>query len=389
MSSSVRIGPYRLVDVRAIHDEMVMQLAGGACVCGNGDVLAYWNRYTDAIMGNEAHFMRSSDHGRTWEMTAKPIGSRHEEGAIHVATGMVCLADGRLLLPYADYQSGRTGDDEHPRRLKNRNRPTELFVAVSRDHGHSWPQRVKVDLGPFRFAYPFGRIVERRDGSLMLPAVACEKDWLETRGEATPFENGYFLSRDGGESWGDWHPIVPAPNELGCVETTIARCSDGSLLGLHRTTTAWVKSQRPFDAGVLAATRSADDGETWLDPEPTELHGECGCLVADGDRLIAAYRSAKNAPPATPLGMIVVYSDDGGRTWTPETALPDPRGRTHESWHETGMPDIVKMPSGQIGIVYYSHDPNLPWCPPKNDPLWQQVPHFWKRYLAIAILQAD
>ena len=95
---SKSIGPYELIDSRVVYDNTVMQLAAGGAVCANGDILAYFNRHTDAILGNEAHFLRSTDGGMKWEATALPIASQHEEGSVHVATGMVVLDDGTVLL---------------------------------------------------------------------------------------------------------------------------------------------------------------------------------------------------------------------------------------------------------------------------------------------------
>jgi hypothetical protein len=371
---SIAFGPYGVADSRVVYDRTIMQLAGGACVCANGDLIVYFNRLTDAILGNEAHFLRSSDGGMTWESAALPLSGRHEEGAVHVATGMIALDDGTALLPFADYQSGRTSPDDHPRMLKNRGRLSTLHVAISTDNVHHWREIVDIPL-PFDFVYPYGRIFRALDGALCLPLLVSnrvDEAWLGDESAG-----GFVVSRDGGRSWGEWHEIVPRPNPHRCVETTVTRCADGSLLALHRN-----------NSPVLLASRSTDDGATWSVPEPTNLHGECGCVIQDGaGRLIAAYRSSREAPGNTPVGMIVVVSEDHGRSWSPEAVLPDPKGRRHEAYHETGMPDIIVLPDGRIGIVYYSFDPNLPFCPPVNDTPWKTVLHIFKRYIALVILE--
>ena len=385
--SDLMIGPYRLVDSRVVYDRTMMQLSAGAAVCANGDVVAYWNRHTDAIVGNEAHFMRSTDNARTWEMTGEPLSSEFEEGSVHVATGMAVLEDGSLLLPFADYQSGRMGPDDHPRRMKNRHRPGKLKLAVSTDHGHHWDRILEIAT-PFPFCYPFGRLFRCLDGALAMPVLVsmetCLSNQSERRGDGSGFfgseswgtESGLLVSRDDGKTWGDWRVIVPAPNEQRCGECTIARCEDGSLLAMHR-------NMSP----VWLASRSIDDGATWSAPEPTGLHGECGCLFgAPGGRLIAAYRSTRNAPPEVPVGLLMCVSEDSGRTWTPETPLPDPKGRPARASHETGMPDIVRLASGEVAVIWYSYDPDLPYGFPSNDTGWAGVGHFVKRYVAASIL---
>lgn len=371
---NVSFGPYRVADSRVVYDRSVMQLFGGGCVCANGDIIAYYNRLPDAAADNDAWFLRSGDGGTTWECTATPLSSRHEEGAIHVATGMVTMEDGTVLLPFADYQSGRTSDEEHPKFLKDLRRSSTLHIAVSSDHMHHWREIIDVPL-PFDFVYPYGKIFRALGEALCLPLVmstSTGRTWLDDNSAS-----GFIVSRDGGHTWGDWREIIPSPNPHRCVETTITRCADGSILALHRN-----------DSPTLLASRSKDDGETWSEPEPTNLHGECGCVVQDAaGRLIAAYRSHRNAPAGVPVGMIVVVSKDHGLTWSPETVLPDPKGRVHEAFHETGMPDIVLLPEGRVGVLYYSFDPNLPFVPPPNDAPWRTIPHIFKRYVALAILE--
>jgi hypothetical protein len=139
---------------------------------------------------------------------------------------------------------------------------------------------------------------------------------------------------------------------------------------------------------VLWKSVSHDDGRTWDGPVPTDLHGECACVVTLRDGLVmAAYRSSENAPDSAPIGLLVSLSSDSGRTWSDEVALPDPKGRRYEASHETGMPDIVEFPDGRVVIVYYSFDPNLPWAPPPHDPVWDSVAHFFKRYIAATVLE--
>jgi len=59
----------------------------------------------------------------------------------------------------------------------------------------------------------------------------------------------------------------------------------------------------------------------------------------------------------------------------------------NEAWHETGMPDIVKLPSGRIEIIYYSFDPNLPFAFPTNETIWDPLKHICKRYLVMAVFE--
>jgi hypothetical protein len=374
--NKLRIGPFTLDEVRVVYDRTMVQLAGGATVCANGDIIVYWSRLTDATSGNEAYFLRSCDQGHTWEMTGQPLASENEEGSVHVATGMVTLEDGTILLPFADYQSGRRDANDHPRYMKNRRRPSVMKVAISRDHGRHWDRIVTINLPQFGWVYPYGRIFKGLDGLLCLPLTAGPTNCLGEGWEKVGTESGFLISRDQGRTWGEWQAIVPFPNPENCGETSIARCADGSLLALHRNNNPrWLQS------------RSVDDGKKWTISEPTELFGECGCLFSLPDgTLLAAYRRSEKAPAALPVGLHLVYSEDNGRTWTPPVVIPDPKGRKHQAWHEVGMPDIVQLTTGQIAIIYYSFDPNLPWQYPLNDQNWKSVSHFYKRYLAMAVL---
>lgn len=65
------------------------------------------------------------------------------------------------------------------------------------------------------------------------------------------------LSDDQGKTWRE----VAVPGSTGSVHMNITPLADGSLLALYRS--RW--------ADAIYASRSLDDGETWSEPQPTEL----------------------------------------------------------------------------------------------------------------------
>ena len=95
------------------------------------------------------------------------------------------------------------------------------------------------------------------------------------------------ISEDRGRTWRE----VPVPGSTGCVHMSIVPLADGSLLGLFRS--RW--------ADAIHESRSADDGETWSAPVPTELPNNNSSIqataLADGD--LALIFNASSAADAT------------------------------------------------------------------------------------------
>ena len=371
--------PLRVVDSAVVYDEGMAQLAGAAEIAADGSIVAVFSRLTDAIVGNIGLIFRSTDGGKSWQDTGGRLECEHfEEGAIHVAIGMSRLSDGRLLLPYIDVSSGRRSPDDHPRHMKNRAKKSVVRLTQSRDNGVTWtrPEDIPLPEG-LNSGYPYGKIRELTDGRIVLPVhshVVEENDATSQRAMR------FLVSSDGGKSW----PEMLTVRGPGCEpmnETDMIVLPDGT----------WRTVSRQRDPEMLT-TCSSDEGNTWAACEPTGILGHSpSLLLMPGGRLYVAYRKVSSSSGKLSVleggrgGLGISWSDDLGKTWRGELTLKDPKGYEYQYGHETGMPCMLHMPDGRIMVVFYSYDPELPFEP--EDDVWREVEHFYKRYMAMNILE--
>lgn len=212
-----------------------------------------------------------------------------------------------------------------------------VLRRISTDGGATW--------GPIHTLLPetgqggvFVRqpIVTLPSGRLLLPIFHCvtvpNRKWVGDNDFSA-----VMSSDDAGDTWRE----VVVPDSTGCVHMNIGRLSDGTLVALYRS--RW--------ADFVYRSTSADDGESWTAPVPTELpnnNSSIQFVVLSDDRLALVFNesSAENATerrtslydeidddglaatqaqPAEQLGrafwgaprapMTLAISADGGLTW--------------------------------------------------------------------------
>ena len=372
-------GPLKVVESAVVYDEGMAQLAGTAEVAADGSVVAVFSRLTDAIVGNVGLIFRSTEEGKSWQDTGNRLECEHfEEGAIHVAIGMARLSDGRLLLPYIDVSSGRRSPEDHPRHMKSRPRRSVVRLTRSLDNGKTWtlPEDIPLPEG-LNWGYHYGKIRELSDGRILLP-VHCqavgENDVTSRRAMR------FLVSGDGGKNWPEMLTVSGAGCEaMGETDTIIL--PDGT----------WRAVSRRTDP-EMHTTFSTDGGATWSPCEPTGIMGHSpSLLLMEDGRLYVAYRKVSSASGKLSVseggrgGLGISWSDDQGKTWQGELTLKDPKGYEYQHGHETGMPCMLRMPDGRVMVVFYSYDPDLPYEP--EDEVWREVKFFYKRYMAMNILE--
>src|SRR2546425_935557 len=74
----------------------------GVCQCKNGDLLVAYNTYTDLSPSERIALVRSHDGGRTWTKPEAFFESVFKDGGVEAGSSLTRLANGRVLLPYAD-----------------------------------------------------------------------------------------------------------------------------------------------------------------------------------------------------------------------------------------------------------------------------------------------
>jgi hypothetical protein len=298
-------------------------LIAGNCLTRSGDLLVAFNTGGDLGPGQRAVLVRSTDGGRTWGEPEHQFDSIFTRGGIEAGCSLTCLRSGRLLLPYAD------GFYLHPG-TKSYDRHALLFCPYSDDNGRTWRGR-KAQCYEGLEAFAFGTVVELAGGALLLPLWGA----YDRQGV---WGAGLVKSRDGGETWGDWRPIVRDHGD----ETPIVLLPDGRVLALIR---GYSNSpERPFHVA-----HSSDGGDTWTAPVKVNLNGTSPSLhVTRKGTLLAGYRSTLKGANCQ-----VASSADGGLTWKFELEFELPHGE----WHLGGYPAFENLPDGRIFATFHNGSP--------------------------------
>lgn len=271
----------------------------------------------------------SRDGGRSWQSGTGGFGVGGEQ-----------LRDGRVLgldyscLPiegrpgwYADARFTSEDAGRHFVRTEARFHVPDAKAAM----GHA------LHRGPL-----FMRsIVERDDRSL----VALMAGWFTSDNDPCPYGRGRPYSRsyvcestDGGVTWRYLSTIgYERLGSEGYNEGSMRRLPSGEILAVLRT-----GSERDVncqDNPIMFST-SRDMGRTWSKPQRTGVEGAYPslALLADGWVVMSYGRP----------GAMLVFSADGGRTWTDPTCVdPTPY---------SGYTDVVELGPGQLLVGFGASD---------------------------------
>lgn len=203
--------------------------------------------------------------------------------------------------------------------------PMGVFVSRSYDGGQTWFTPRMVVLESYDWAACSAKILERKDGVLLLPIYARKGDH---RSDVLVVE-----SRDGGESWTRFNLVArDTTDRIDFQEPALAQLADGRIVCMMRTAGA---------DGFLYRSVSGDGGKTWSSPEPTSLQGQApALLVTESGVLICAYRDF------SPHGTSAAISFDGGTTFEMESVLS-------LSLHDRGYPEMIPADDEDVFCVYY------------------------------------
>lgn len=267
----------------------------------------------------------STDGGRTWQADTGGFGA-----------GGAQLADGRVLgLEY------RCLPEEGNRGWY------QVEQSVSEDSGHSFEKtqarvfvpeaKAAMGHGPHVGPLFMRSIVHRRDGSL----VALMAGWFRGDDTPCPYGRGRPYSRaytcestDEGQTWRFLSNI--AYEEIGSEgynEGSMRRLPGGELLAVLRT-----GNEKDFHCqdNPIMWTVSRDDGRTWTPPERTGVEGAYPSLAVLSDGLVVM---SYGRP-----GAMLVFSADGGRTWTDASVV--------DTTPYSGYTDVVEIRPGHLLVGF-------------------------------------
>ena len=233
-----------------------------------------------------------------------------------------------------------------------------------------------VDLDLPRGTFIRAPIRERGDGAWLLPLFRCVprpgERWTGSHDTAA-----VAISTDAGLSWRE----VEVPDSIGSVHMTLVPLGDDRFAAFYR------RRQADF----VHRSESADGGETWTAPEPTDVPNNNSSIsvigLSDGRLAMACNPSnARMHPEArrtslydelgegddrpnatggcTPIWgvprapMTLCFSTDGGRTFSKRILVEDGPGTCLSNNsvdgqnHEMSYPSLVEGPDGGLDLAY-------------------------------------
>lgn len=251
---------------------------------------------------------------------------------------------------------------------------------ISTDGGETWgPIESPFDETGLFIRNP---VIVLANGDWLLPVFHCNP----VPGEKWHGHNdtsGVKISTDAGKTWTEYE----VPGSVGAVHMNIVDLKNGELIAFYRS--------RYADA--IYVSRSADNGRTWTQPEPTDLPNNNSSIQArqlsDGgialvynaisardsaDRRAGLYdgiedgkapvgekdpafdglRRAVWGTPRSPL--TIAISEDGGKTWplrrnidvSTGAALSNDTSTGERRNFELSYPTVAELEDGRIGVAY-------------------------------------
>ncbi|MCP4639076.1 MAG: hypothetical protein GY851_01510 [bacterium] len=266
----------------------------------------------------------STDKGKTW--------TKREEGT--VGPGALQLRDGRII--GMDYRclpiEGRKGWYRNSLYVSTDNGRT---VALAGDAEFHVPQaKAAIGHAPHPGPLYMRSMVERWDGSL----IALMAGWFV--GDDTPcpynpkrpYSRTYCCeSRDQGKTWTYLNTIgYDIIGSEGYNEGSMKMLPDGRLMTVMRTGS--MSDKKCHDNPIMVAF-SSDNGATWSEPRRTGVNGAFPelCVLSDGLLAITYGRP----------GAGIMFSADGGLTWTDRTIIDATKYSGYTTMCETNPGEIL------------------------------------------------
>lgn len=321
-AGKVRDSRNTAVTIRGPRDQLQVQVEA-TWFYGPGTHFGHFLRLRDGTVLCDDK--RSTDGGRTWQAGTGGFGVGGEE-----------LRDGRILgleyrcLPIPDAEGFYTA----PRFLS-----TDSGRRFTHDQARVHVPEAKAAMGHSLHRGPlFMRsIVERRDGSL----IALMAGWFKSDealcpyGRGRPYSRSYVCeSSDGGANWRYLSTIgYEKIGSEGYNEGSMRRLPSGEILAVLRTGN---EHDAKCQDNPIMWSVSRDEGRTWSRPARTGVDGAFpGLAVLSDGRVVMSYGRP---------GAMLVFSADGGRTWTdPYCVDPTP---------DSGYTDVVEIAPGALLVGF-------------------------------------
>jgi sialidase-1 len=294
---------------------------------------ALWRGYPSHFdQTARASLVRSTDNGASWHSLVNPDNMGGNGTTINqLSDGMLILTDFHWMSVPLSRKDELKG---YPSYMERYGRAIALegeFVTRSIDDGYTWEAPRKIDMSEFDHGGSVGRVIELKDGSLLLPIDGRRTDDKSDR-------SWVMRSTDRGLNWKYLANVGYDDGNVSFQELRILQLSSGRILGTMRT------PDRNFYQCF-----SDDEGKTWSTPKETPIwctgSSPLDIYELEDGRVLASYGRRK-----PPFGIRVCLSEDEGKTWDMENEVvlrDDGFGR------DVGYPSSEQLDDGSILTVYY------------------------------------
>ncbi|MEX2558629.1 MAG: sialidase family protein [Pirellulales bacterium] len=220
-----------------------------------------------------------------------------------------------------------------------------------------------------------GSAVELKDGSLLL----VWQEFSPGSGDSDFFPSRLAArtSRDGGRTWGDHRVLVETrPGDVNVFSPNLLRLPDGTILFCFMRYESFDKAKNKYPPTSAEAWLSRDEGRTF---EPlahvwqTNMNAFASSVIkraASGRILLPVNRDLSERGQNDHWEGGLVYSDDGGRTWTESDGWVDLPMRGAMESHVDELRDgrLLMVMRTQLGAVFQAESPDggRTWSKPQT-----------------------
>ena len=365
---------WKVVDRMTLYrDSVFSTLAPNITRSPSGDLLLFFLRAPFHGYPHHNHPLfrvisrRSSDDGQSWSedalVTANPYGGAMDFAVRSLPDGSMLLASGGVELHPADALS----DTAQPHGRQWVSRYGKPFWTRSVDDGYTWSSPVRFPPVPDAvWGYPAQHSGVCRSGILILPDGRL---LLPGKATDTTSEFRYFgtlrVSNDNGETWEYGGRICEDP-VAHFSEPTIHRTPNGRIIVLYRCHPGTLGPEivrrqgfrgsmitdSQFESRLLVIVTSDDDGRTWSPWQPTKIHGSPGHMLGLRDGRIFLTVGTRWAGQRGCIARVV--EPEGGDLDSAEQLII----QADAASPDCGYPWSVELQDGRVLVVYWHHYDN-------------------------------
>ena len=299
-----------------------------------------------------SHISFSDDEGKTWSEPVKMYDKSVFGKPFSECSKAASLRDGSAVaigygfwrenpdLPLGNPETGGLLDDF-------------VFYSVSKDNGKTWSdiKEIKCAWGPHVEAS--APIVELSNGTLITPITGFP-DWEgKMHGE---WCGRALSSKDGGKTWSDDTVCMKFDEKITCYEQRMCVLESGTIVNI-----AWCENAATGQRLCNHFTYSEDNGESWSQPQSTNIMGQASSVCAiGGEKFLALHAIRRDTDRPGIYAYVVDFSDkkwnitDECIVWEPQVPIvKDTKMAEIFSFLKFGQPGALRLDENTVLMSHW------------------------------------